>query len=212
MTMMRNLRHVLSTSLVLLVTGLQFAVAGCSDTPKCDTSDCGGGPDTCKLDPPGETFTFHVHNGGTAMLRLTFGCSDALPIDIDTPDGALAIGAGSVNTCEVKCDSVYAGTPNPGCSDCGPGIGADLAPGMTVDIQWDRRVYVAHMADVECSGSEGGNDCALGQAVAPSATQKGVLTVCSEDMYGGGYCTSGMESAVPFTIDTTKNEGTIEVM
>ena len=41
----------------------------------------------CALDAPGPKFTFHVHNGGTQALSLTYGCGNALPITLTTPQG-----------------------------------------------------------------------------------------------------------------------------
>ncbi|MFS8067204.1 MAG: hypothetical protein ACMG6S_12605 [Byssovorax sp.] len=164
------------------------------------------------LEPPGKSFTIHVHNGGTKALRLTYGCGATLPIEVEAPKGTLGISPGGVESCEVKCDRVYEGFPNLGCSDCGPGVGAALEPGMTKDIVWDRRVYTAHMADPKCSGSTMGNECALGALVAPASAQKGVLTVCNSVPSGDdGYCSAEDQSTVTFILDTAKDEGTIEV-
>jgi hypothetical protein len=217
--MRRNRRHALSSSRVLLFAViLPHAVAGCGSTIEHNGADAGGdGGESCKIDPPGDVFTFHVHNGGRAMLRLSYGCGDSLPINLDTPKGNLSIGSGAVNWCEVKCDSVYGGQPNNGCWDCGPGYGAPLGSGMTADIKWDRRVYVAHTADPKCTGQTSGNSCALGQAVAPSRAQKGSLTVCSPpvpptvDPGTIGGCWAAPTTTMTFTIDTTKDEGMIEL-
>jgi len=149
--MKRSLRYAVSSPTVLLATVVfSHTVTGCGGEGKTD----------CTLDPPGKSFTFHVHNGGVMMLRLTYGCNATLPVELDTPEGQLSIGPGAVNTCEVTCDSVYAGHPNNGCSDCGP-----------------------------------------------------VLTVCADAMMGAGagYCATVDESKVSFTIDTTADQGTIEV-
>ena len=217
---MPSFQTILSGSFLLISTlaGLG-GLAGCGSTV-CDAVDCqgggggegGGSNAACMLEPPGKSFTFHVHNGGTKALRLTYGCGATLPIEVETPKGALDISPGGVNSCEVTCDRVHEGFPNRGCTDCGPGVGAPLEPGMTKDITWDRRVYTAHMADPKCSGSTTGNDCALGALVAPASAQKGVLTVCSSAPSGGdGYCSEKDQSTVSFTLDTAKDEGTIEV-
>jgi hypothetical protein len=169
-----------------------------------------GGDVSCEVDRPGEPFTFRVHNAGAAELLLPFGCGEHVPIEIETPGGAAGIGVGNASTCQVSCDTVFAGNPNPGCSDCGPGVGRLLPAGATVDIRWDRRVYVPHVADASCSGSDEGNDCALGVAVSPSATQQGALTVCT-DTQGGGFCFGGSSVETPFTVDTSASEATIEV-
>jgi hypothetical protein len=195
----------------LLAAVLAQAAAGCgSGVEPCEGADCGG--NACQIDPPGETFTIHVHNGGSQMLRLAYGCGKTLPIEIETPGGHQRISPGPADTCEVACDTVYAGQPNNPCSDCGSGVGADLGPGMIADIEWDRRIYVAHTADPKCSGNPDGNSCALGQAVAPATAQAGVLTTCTDMVSGGaGYCLTADENPVSFLIDTTNTEGTIEI-
>jgi hypothetical protein len=158
-------------------------------------------------------FTFHVHNGGANHLSLAYGCGGNLPILLSTPAGPLGIGPGPADGCELTCQQQYAGPVQQGCSDCGPGVGADLAAGTTVDIGWDHRVYVAHLAAPQCVGGQPGVSCALAEAVPPTATQTGTLTVCtggaSSGGPGGGYC-SGSEM-VSFTLDTTQAQGTIEV-
>ncbi len=82
-----------------------------------------------------------------------------------------------------------------------------------MDISWGRLVYTTFTAPPQCVGGQSGVSCALAKAVAPSATQAGVLTVCtggaSSGGPGGGYC-SGSET-VNFTVDTTQSEGTIAV-
>ncbi|HEX3343990.1 MAG TPA: hypothetical protein VHS09_05425, partial [Polyangiaceae bacterium] len=94
--------------------------------------------------------------------------------------------------------------------------GAALAAGATVDLAWDRRVYVAHVADPQCVGGMSGVTCALAQSVAPTATQQGSISYCSGSVSGGscGASSSGgggaTESAM-FTVDTTTNEATIDV-
>jgi hypothetical protein len=180
-------------------------------------SDSGGsggeGGGSCYVDPPGTTFTFHVHNAGSRDLGLAYGCGGSSPITLSTPSGPLSIGPGAVNPCEFTCEGDYKGPVQNGCSDCGGGVGADLAAGTTADIGWDHRVYVAHTADPQCVGGQTGVGCALAEALAPSTAQQGTLVVCtggaSSGGPGGGYC-SGSES-VSFTLDVTQSAGTIDV-
>jgi hypothetical protein len=170
----------------------------------------------CHVDPAGSTFTFHVHNTGTQMLSLTYGCGGTMPMVLNTPAGMLSIGPGAVNGCEFTCEMFYKGPVQQGCSDCGPGVGAILAPGSTVDIPWDRRVYEAHTADPSCVMGMTGVSCALAVSMAPTASQAGVLTVCGSvspaalGNNAGGYCTSSTFT-VNFMADTTKTEATIDV-
>ena len=89
---------------------------------------------------------------------------------------------------------------------------------MTLDATWDRRTYTETMTDAQCSGGVS-QTCALGTRVAPAASQVGVLTVCTDGSFGPYVATCGFglvdasssTDAVSFTIDTTKNEGTIEL-
>ncbi|MFO0755649.1 MAG: hypothetical protein U0359_04125 [Byssovorax sp.] len=184
----------------LAALALTPALAGCNSESKSGA---------CTDDPPGDTFTFHVHNGGASALDLTFGCGASLPIVLDTDRGAFDIGPGPSTFCENKCDAVYAGQVFEGCTDCGGGVSADLDPGKTVDIAWDRRVYDAIMVDRSCTVNDKSVYCARGTAVRPTASQTGTLTVCTSAF--GSYCDDSDKLSVSFTIDTTKNEGTIEV-
>lgn len=177
-----------------------------------EAGDSGTG--ACSIDPAGSMYTFHVHNGGSADLGLAYGCGGTIPVVLTTPQGMLGIGPGPANGCEFSCQTEYTGPVQTACSDCGPGVGAALAAGSTVDIPWDRRVYTAHTADPSCVGGMSGVSCALPGAVAPTSTQAGVLTVCtggasSGGSGGSGYCSGSM--TVSFTVDTTQSEGTIEV-
>ncbi|MCP6768705.1 hypothetical protein NL529_28080, partial [Klebsiella pneumoniae] len=90
--------------------------------------DGGSTPDVCHVPAPGDVFTIHVHNGGTKMLALNYGCGGTLPIVLDTPQGELSIGPGAANSCEFTCDNFYKGVVQTACSDCGPGLGAHLGP------------------------------------------------------------------------------------
>src|SRR5262249_1890589 len=136
------------------------------------------------------------------------------PITLDTPSGPLGISPGPADLCEVNCDQIYAGAENNGCSDCGPGYGDSLAPGTTVDIPWDRRVYMEITADPKCSGHPSGNDCALG-ALAGAAVSTGTPTVCNDGLGsptgGSGYCSTQAEQMVRFMFDPSKDDPTIDV-
>ena len=169
-----------------------------------------GGGGECSIDAPGTPFTFHVHNATGSMIWLARGCGGTIPIEVQTADGLQGIGPGSGDFCEVSCDTVYQGHPVSGCSDCGPGVYNDLAVDATIDIAWDRRVFVPHMAPEACAGSPGTNSCALGVAVAPSAMQDGLLVACKAESFGGG-CATEDQMMVTFTVDTNQNEATLEV-
>jgi hypothetical protein len=176
-----------------------------------------GGGGACFIPPPGTMFTFHVHNVGSNALALSYGCGGTLPIMLATPGGTLGIGPGPADGCEITCASQYAGPVQEGCSDCGPGVGAALPAGGTVDIAWDRRVYVAHVADPTCVGGMAGVSCALAEAVAPTASQSGTISYCSGSGCGGsssGASSSGggaMSESASFLVDTTAGEATIAV-
>jgi hypothetical protein len=170
----------------------------------------GGAAPSCAIDAPGPTFDFLVTNIGNRDLLLTYGCGSDLPIELDTAEGPLGIGAGNADFCQVSCDQVYEGSPNNGCSDCGPGYGDVVGPGETVTIAWDRRVYVEHTAPEACSGLANGNQCALGKTV--DGKLSGTLTFCTDPLANpGGYCYTGDEEQVGFTVDTDGSEMTIEI-
>jgi hypothetical protein len=178
--------------------------------------DGAGGAD-CSVPSPGSTFTFHVHNAGTSPLHLDYGCGATLPIVLSTPEGNLSIGPGAVSSCEFTCESFYKNGVQQGCSDCGPGVGVEVAPGGTTDITWDRRVYEAFTAPVGCVDGQMDVMCAMAVGCAASKTQQGVLTAChgTGDGVGGGnagsFC-SGTNFDTSFTADTTAAETTIDVM
>jgi hypothetical protein len=172
-----------------------------------------GGGEACKLEAPGKAFTFHVHNGGAQTLRLAYGCGGKIPVTLETPSGAQAIGP--VNTCEFTCDALYSPHPSSNCGDCAGGSGAALPPGATVDLAWDQRVYTEHAANQACVGEflPRPDTCALGAILAPSSAQKGVLTACTAPLNGDdGFCPPAGESPFSFTVDTTKTEATIEIL
>jgi hypothetical protein len=167
----------------------------------------GGG--ICSLDPTVPAFVFHIHNGGSRMLGLSFDCGDVAPIVLTTPGGMQSIGPAFADFCGFTCDEVNAGKAQGGaCSDCGGGNGAPLAPGMTYDQSWDRRTFAAGMSEPQCTAGLA-EPCAMGTHVAPVAAQSGMLTVCID----GSFCTvmGGASEMLTFTIDTTQSEGTIEV-
>jgi hypothetical protein len=230
-----SLPIVISPTALALALAL-VAVAGCGSTPVCDPGTCtsessssssstgggvgggggagggAGGADACKLEAPGAAFTFHVHNGGTKTLRLLYGCGNKIPIDLETPNGNLNIGP--LNLCEFTCDELYSPHPESNCGDCAGGVGAALAPGATVDLAWDHRVFSEIAADQACIVNflPKPDTCALGAVLTPSSAQKGVLTVCTDPLNNdAGFCSSAGLTPVSFTIDTTKAEGTIEV-
>jgi hypothetical protein len=168
-----------------------------------------GGMGLCSLDPGGPTFVFHVHNGGSQMLGLSFDCGGVAPIVLVTPAGMQTIAPAFADVCGFTCDEVNAGKAQGGaCSDCGPGNGAPLAPGMTYDQSWNRRTFAAGMSEQQCTGGNS-EPCAQGTPLAPAAKQAGTLTVC----IGGSTCTvmGGASEMVPFTVDTSQSEATIEV-
>ena len=184
-------------------------LAACNHSSLPASSD--GGADlaqSCAHDAPGAAFTFHIANTGNRMLHLFYGCMQTLPITLDTKNGPLAISPGPADFCEISCDFIFGGGMNNSCSDCGPGYGADLSPGSTVDIAWDRRVYMAYTVDPACSGHATGNNCALGVLI-DNSVKSGTLTVLS----GGGGTTGGptTEIDVPFTFDPTADQTTIAV-
>jgi hypothetical protein len=138
------------------------------------------------------------------------GCGRSLPLTLQTASGTLPAGPGPGDTCEFTCDQVYVGQVAPGaCSDCGNGVSAALGPGMTADIQWDRRVYSETTINPQCTGGAATGSCAYGTRVAPAASQAGVLSVCTSMTGLSGACSSS--DTVAFTIDTTQSAGTIEV-
>jgi hypothetical protein len=160
---------------------------------------------TCALDPTG-TFTFHVHNGTSAMINLFLGCGASTPITLTTAAGALPAGPGTIGSCGFTCDKVYEPFPPFGCTDCGGGDTLTIAPGETKDISWDRRVYTAHTIDAACA-PYAGQTCALGKAVPRSATQAGTLRVCTTFI----PLDCGGPRDVAFSADTTGDAATIEV-
>jgi hypothetical protein len=167
----------------------------------------------CELAPKGQ-FTFHIRNTSTMPMKLALGCGAKIPIELDTPDGRLGTGPGNADPCEKSCDLVYT-DPIPQCpgfcTDCGNGELVTIAAGATDDIQWDRRVYVAKMAEQQClvdPTCPAGQNCAFGIAVSPKADQTGTLTICTDPNAAGVYCPTSR--TVNFTIDTSSAEGTIE--
>jgi len=139
-------------------------------------------------------------NVGTRDLYLPLGCGAKPPIKLDTPDGELGIGSESADFCGWLCDDTYAGNPSQGCSDCGPGYADALAPGATVIVEWNRRVFIHHTAPKACAGVEG-TVRALGLLAEPGVVTSGTLNVCFDEFGNlAGDCT-GVEE--PFTIDLT---------
>jgi hypothetical protein len=170
---------------------------------------CSGRSDrgaACSVDPEGTSFTLHIHNAGTNALTLNYGCGFTMPITLTTSLGAVPIAPpGPGGACDGTCEYAYANGPPEPCSDCGAGVGADLPPGATVDIPWKRRVLTASSSS--CAGAV---SCELAHAVTPTAVQAGILTVCNDPPPASGYCLS-TTTDVPFTVDTTHNDATIDV-
>jgi hypothetical protein len=181
--------------------------AGCTWCGVCLTS-----PPPPAAAPPGDLFVFHVHNGGTRMLRLAYSCGDDFPITVATPQGMLPISPGDEGgICDITCASVYA-DPCEGCIDCGPGVGDQLPPGATVDVPWHRLAYLAYDLGPKAV------TCPLAQTATPSSAQAGVVWLCADGLDepmeegpgGPGFCAAAEEPA-SFTTDTTQAEGTVEV-
>ena len=197
---------------IVVATALLAGLAGAG---ACDDQSSDGGAAAkraaaCALDPTG-TFTFHVHNAGTAPILIDVGCGASLPVVLATAAGRLSIGPGGIDSCGSTCDQIYGGqVPASGiCSDCGPGGARTLATDEVFDLDWDRRVYSAHPIDPICVPNTVGV-CAFGTAVAPSTTQLGVLTICAaEQRRPTGGCAA--PKPIEFTMDTTSAAGTIEV-
>jgi hypothetical protein len=214
---------------ILLALVLGCLIGACQSTSlggkAPDAGGDGHGPvddgpaPACFLQPAG-TFTFHVHNAGTNRLSWFLGCSKTLPIVLHVGPGEdEPAGPGSVDSCEFTCDRVYQSLSSPGgCTDCGAGYVGSVAPGNVTDIVWDRRGYVRHTIDDECSPGHGGQTCALGLSVTPSIAQTGTITVCDGDFFEVSTCvqtgtsTPLPERTLPFTVDTTGADGTIDVM
>ena len=163
------------------------------------------------LRSPG-TFTFHVHNTGSALIKLSFRCGGKMPIELDTPDGKRGTGPGNADPCERSCDQYVTDSVHcPGaCFDCGTGEERAVMPGATTDVKWDRRVYIAGKIEKQCLAvaSCNGGTCASGIPVPPTADQKGTLTICTDPNSVGVYCNA--TRTMDFTIDTTSGEGTID--
>lgn len=197
--MIKTIAFFAASSLALLLS----AACGGETTP----------PPDCSIDAPGKNFTFTINNTGTRNLRLAYGCGTNYPITLTTTHGTLGIGAETAEFCGTSCDAVYKGYINFGCSDCGPGYGADLGPGASATIQWDRRVYQHHTAPMACSGNESGNDCALGMLVTET-TVSGTLSVCNDGSMttpGDGYCSTDNLEPFPFTLDLSKDSISVDV-
>ena len=93
--------------LSILLAGAAAFAGGCGGSTRVSSDRDAAGPDgspdspgladvhneagSCGLDPTG-MFVFHLHNGGSRMLGLAFGCGSLVPIVLDTAGGALPIG------------------------------------------------------------------------------------------------------------------------
>jgi hypothetical protein len=209
--------------LASLLTACLVACGGTTEVEKSSTQGAGGqggsagGEDQCLHDAPGKAFKFHIHNQGTRKLSLAFGCGSFPVFTADTAKGkvALAPDPGGQVADGFTCDAIFDGGSSQGAyGDCGPGYGADLSPGLTVDLTWDRRSYDRFNVPAECSGHPMNNDCFLGTAISSSKMQTGDLDICADGVdgngFGVGYCSK--TETVKVTFDTTGDEATIEVM
>lgn len=165
---------------------LLLSLAACQSTVGVDVTDPpegGGGaaastpgePSACELPRDGEAFTFTIRNTGTRTLSLDFGCFDTPPITVD----GRGIAPGAADLCGVDCREVWEGYENLGCSTlCGPDAFRALPPGGEVEVEWDRRLFVEHLAPPECTGLDEPIRCALGEAAPPAQTFEAALEVC----------------------------------
>jgi len=180
-----------------------LALASCGSDPVPVGPGATGG--LCALDPKG-TFVLHLHNASGVPVLWNDGCGTGMPFDLETPGGTVSAGSGRIGDCGASCDEYYAG-PVYCLNMCEARGGTGTAAGATTNLMWDRRVYGTHTVDAACSSQADGRECAWGQAVAPNPAQKGTLRLCEK------YLTYTCERTrdVPFTIDTTKDEATIEI-
>lgn len=219
------MNHRLSRSLHSTLPALTYLAAisllGCGSAVDAGASGAGGGPSggqggqggdggsvDCTLPAPGDPFQFVINNVGARALTLTYGCGTALPITIDTTEGARGIGVESASDVGVSCDEIYAGKVYDFWTDCGPGYGTTLQPGESTVIDWDRRVYVGFTAPGACTGDGEVANCALGVPVGEATS--GTLTICDE-AYPGGYCGTNHGELVPFGLDLGLSSVSIDI-
>jgi hypothetical protein len=168
---------------------------------------------SCHSDPARPGFTFHITNGSTTTLRAAFGCGDALPITLITPQGPLALAPGMAVTHygTVTCDQLSAGGPCGPFSDCGVGQGSFMPPGATLDISWDRLTWT--LVNRQCGAQTACSQCSLGTAVT-GGVARGELTLCEDAAMtmppSGEGCTQGR--VVDFSFDPKATETTVVVM
>ena len=153
------------------------------------TAHCGND----RLDCPamarkGKPFTFRLINRSASTRLVSFGCGGNRPIELDTPRGTLSIGTEKADFCGNMCDLVLLGVKPSSCSDCGPGVGPTVAPGMSTEIVWDRRVWVPATIAPSCSGLAQEAPCALAVEV-------------DAQMVVGRYTPCGSKLGCTFTAD-----------
>lgn len=191
-----------------LPLALILAVADCGST--VDAHDAR--EESCTLAPPGKPFQFVIRNVGVRNLTFALGCGTNLPFVIDTDAGPFGIGAANAEGCGYRCEWIYEGQPNRGCSDCGPGVSEPLPPGGTVTFDWDRRVRVPHVAKPHCAGFVAAQEyeysCALPVDAGDAST--GELYVCSAPGSFGGSC-DAEEEVRSFSFDPDLDSVTIDI-
>jgi hypothetical protein len=127
--------------------------------PSCVTDECPA------VAPKKGKFTFRLINRSASPQYVGFGCGGDPPIEIDTPRGPLGIGLERADFCGNSCERVLRGVKPLSCSDCGGGSGITVQPGLSTDIEWDRRVWVPATMPASCSGLDKEAQCALSVAV-----------------------------------------------
>jgi len=193
---------------------LLLLLAACNHQPLPDLGDAGL---TCAVSRVFPGFTFHVENQSASTLRAPFGCGGAQPIAIVAGDGPHPITPFSAVDAlgePPSCDDIRTADCSGPFSDCGPGVGQYLAPGTTLDIAWDRRLY--RIVDVAswCSQVQSTcTRCALSSAV--MGAQQGRLTLCDDGMFmtnppDGAACANNAR-VVDFTFDASASDTTIVV-
>jgi hypothetical protein len=150
-------------------------------------------------------FHFHIVNRSSFPINFNFGCGGHPPIDLDTAEGPLGIGSESADVCGNDCQEVLDGIEPTSCTDCGPSLTQLVEPGATMDIEWDRRVWMRHVVSPSCSGLPKQHACALGLAIGEPSI-RGRLTHCE---VGSSFCTE--PKTIPFVADLSRDEVFIEV-
>ena len=151
----------------------------------------------------GKKFTFRLINRSASPQYVGLGCGEDPPIELDTPRGPLRIGPESADYCANTCEPVLRGVKPYPCSDCGGGLGRIVPPGLSTEIEWDRRVWVPANIPPSCSGLAAETPCALGLAVDIKMVV-GRLLLCTD----ASGCTEGQYPT--FTADLSLDGVDIE--